>query len=153
MGIAGNIWLPFGLIVYLTCNLHGCSFKFDMNFSSLRRSINSAPYLACVPLSTSRKYAWRLFSTASFDLEIKGKKKICSKYRQREIQGSICWEYQQVAGSQYLIDIAANSLSRTAVGNCNRCASGQSVLMPSLIKYALKASQTHIHSYTLTWAS
>lgn len=39
-----------------------------MNFSSLRLKISSAPYLPCVPLSTKRKYAWRLFRTANLDL-------------------------------------------------------------------------------------
>lgn len=49
-------------------NLHGCNFWFDMYFSNFRLRIISAPYFPCVPLSTSRKYAWRLFNTANFDL-------------------------------------------------------------------------------------
>lgn len=68
-------------------NLHGCSFKFEMNFSSLRRSINSAPYLACVPLSTSRKYAWRLFSTANFDLKVNEKSVANTDKKSRAGQG------------------------------------------------------------------
>lgn len=50
------------------CNLHGCNFKLEMYFSSFRLRMISAPYFAWVPLSTSRKYACRLFSTANLEL-------------------------------------------------------------------------------------
>lgn len=44
---------------------HGCNFWFEMYFSNFRRRMISAPYFPCVPLSTSKKYAWRLLRTAS----------------------------------------------------------------------------------------
>lgn len=50
-------------------NSHGCNFRLDMNFSNFLRKISSAPYFPCVPLSTSKKYACRLFNTANFDLD------------------------------------------------------------------------------------
>lgn len=55
--------------------LHGCNFRLEINFSNFRRNISSAPYFPWVPLSTSKKYAWRLFKTANFDLCIWSKRK------------------------------------------------------------------------------
>lgn len=49
-------------------NLQGYNLCLDMYFSSLRLKMISAPYLATVPLSTSRKYACRLFKAAILDL-------------------------------------------------------------------------------------
>lgn len=49
-------------------NLHGYNLCLDMYFSSLRLKMISAPYLATVPLSTSKKYACRLFRAAILDL-------------------------------------------------------------------------------------
>lgn len=62
--------LTIGYTIGICCpqHSHGCNFKHDMNFSNLRRRISSAPYFPCVPLSTSKKYACRLFNTANFDL-------------------------------------------------------------------------------------
>lgn len=54
--------------IWSEVHLHGCNFKLDMNFSNFLRRMSSAPYFPCVPLSTSKKYACRLFNTANFDL-------------------------------------------------------------------------------------
>ena len=77
-------------------HLQGCSFWFDMYFSSFLRRISSAPYRPWVPLSTSRKYACRLFSTASFDLEagIKGMQnyhKLCWRSSARHARATLTW--------------------------------------------------------------
>lgn len=50
-------------------DIHGCNFKLEMYFSSLLRKTISAPYRPPVPLSTSKKYACRLFRTAYLDLK------------------------------------------------------------------------------------
>lgn len=65
------------MLLFITVFIHkysqGCSFCAAMYFSSFRLSTISAPYLPTEPLSTRRKYACRLFRTASFDLEEKEK--------------------------------------------------------------------------------
>lgn len=55
--------------------LQGCNFKLDMYFSNFLLRMISAPYFAWVPLSTSRKYAWRLFSTANLELARRKKRR------------------------------------------------------------------------------
>lgn len=74
--------------------LHGCSLRFETYFSNFLRKINSAPYFPCVPLSTSKKYACRLFSTANFDLD-------CVHRNDEWIRSNITSEKYQVTLSFY----------------------------------------------------
>lgn len=59
-------------------NLQGCNFCLEIYFSNFLRKIISAPYLPVEPLSTRRKYACLLFSTAYLDLQNKNYNVLCT---------------------------------------------------------------------------
>lgn len=63
-----------------------------MYFSNFRRKMISAPYFPCVPLSTSKKYAWRLFRTASLLLsKLKHFIGLKSFFFRQKIKTKSCW--------------------------------------------------------------